>query len=122
VRTDPLDYMFVQSADVYHLDQSEETDGQLVEGYPDTPDIDDLACLIGDTDIMYLESDAGVITQMTALMYCKGDADIQVRDRIEVDGKTYYVAGQPRKIINPWLAGHKSPWVLEVELQREIPG
>ena len=112
--------MLVHRPNVYHLVQTTDADGQLLESYPGrwSPDIANLPALITMDQKALVESTVGYLIGSTAIMYCE-DADIRERDRIHFGHKVLYVNGTPAEFVNPWGVSPMTPHLLMIGLKED---
>jgi len=116
-----LQSLLTHTVDVYHHEQTATVDGQLVEGYPDTPDISGLACAITFDGKTLSESPVGYLIESDAIMYCE-NADIRELDKLVwTDGgdRAFYVAGTPSAYHDYLGATPDVPHLLEIGLKEE---
>ncbi len=116
-----LQSMLTHIVNVYHLDQTEDTDGQVLEGYPDRwhPDILNLPCAVVQDGKTLAESAVGSIIGSEMILYCE-EADIRERDRVHWKEHVYRVNGTPAKYMNIFDAANaNTPHLLEVGLIEE---
>jgi len=116
-----LQSILTHIVNVYHLVQSEDTDGQVLEGYPDrwSPDILNLPCAIVQDGETLAKSAVGAIIGSTMILYCE-DADLREHDRVHWKEHVYCVNGTPAKYMNIFDAANaNTPHLLEVGLIEE---
>jgi len=111
-----LQSLLTHTADIYHLDTTEAGDGQVLEGYPALPDIDDHPCAIHQDGKTLTESAVGYLIESDAIMYSE-NADIRERDKVVWLGRTFFVNGTPSKFYDYLGATPNTPHLLEIGLR-----
>jgi hypothetical protein len=114
-----LQSMLTHVVDVYDQEQTDAGGGDLVDGWSNTPDIDDLACYITMDGKTLAESPVGYIIESDAILYCEEAAIKELAKVVWVaNGLTFTVNGTPNKYYHPLVAAPATPFLLEVGLRQ----
>ena len=111
-----LQSLLTHTADIYHLDTTEDVDGQELEGYPALPDIADHPCAIHQDGKALIESPVGYLIESDGIMYSE-NADIRERDKVVWLGRTFFVNGTPSRYHDYLGPTPNTPHLLEIGLR-----
>ena len=115
-----LESLLTHIANIYHLDVTEDVDGQQVESYPDTwhPDIANWPCAVHTDGEILQASAVGSMIGSTAIAYGQ-EADIREHDRFHFGPKVYYVNGTPARYYDHLGGTPMTAHLLEVGLRED---
>jgi len=111
-----LQSLLTHTADIYYLDTGEAVDGQVLEGYPDAPDLADHPCAIHQDGKILTESPVGYLIESDAIMYSE-DAVIPERAKVVWQNRIFFVNGTPSRYHDYLGPTPNIPHLLEIGLR-----